>query len=820
MSSGSTARLRGKSARCGLVLSVGRFFRWMVETRVSVRVHEYAAISLAACVESLMEEVARRALRAASVTPEEEEAAAAAARTVTAELLDGSVKKDAELWGLLQGYEHLTGGKNAHGGLSLPATVRDDPYIQLELRTLEQELLTPHVGSISELSDLVSRATRHMQRLGSCSRPTSPASSANQLSWSPDALQTLYYFLSSPQVEPLETPTLNKDRAPLLLPPLMEWIRVAVVHAEHRRSLLVDSDDVRQTARQLLPGLDCEPRQLKCDCNFRSCKGLDANAASTRFRLDLGFRMLSCGRADLVQRAAELLGAEGVDAMNDQGMTPLMYASAAGDEALVQTLIEAGAHLDLQVSGCSAHHPSVHPGSRHWAALTFAVLHSHLSVAQLLLEAGSDVEGGAGLDCGGHSAETPLQLAAAAGDYEMVSLLLRHGADPLLRVHHGNSLSPPLHEDMNCFSYAAAHGHRNVVRKLQQQMHHGTEDILSLEEILAEGVEDEEGRASCLAPPSPAPRRRRARMNALQQASYHSAEHGFLDVTLELREMGVPWSLHVWVESLRRARQLGRGNVVTTLLAEFLAVETDNDAAAELLSTGVPLLFRMLETNQDYLTTRRLAAVISHCYGSPVPPVPPMDVSLSTQLDVHFLNNPEMSDVTFLVDGRPFYAHRVLLLSASDRFRQMLSGAPDDIIHISHMTYSTFQMMMESLYCGGTEGPTVSHADAMKLLPLASFFQLRVLIRCCEVKLSGHLTLENAVSVYQTAKRHGAAELCRFCEGFFLKNMEWLLEQDRFHRLLMGGARQEAEPQDGGPPGLLEVLETTLIQRVSSLHST
>ncbi|TKS70530.1 Ankyrin repeat and BTB/POZ domain-containing protein 2 [Collichthys lucidus] len=651
-------------------------------------------------------------------------------------------------------------------------------------------------------------------------------------------LRTLYepyYFLSSPQMESLENPnleppttTLSRERPFLLLPPLMEWIRVTVVHAEHRRSLLVDSDDVRQTARQLLPGLDCEPRQLKSECCFQSFRCLNAEAASRKFTLDLGFRMISCGRADLVHQATRMLGAEGVNTMDDQGMTPLMYAAAAGDEALVQTLIEAGAHLDLQVPGTSVRHPSVHPGSRCWVALTFAVLHSHLSVAQLLLEGGADVEGGALLDGQESSAETPLQLAAAAGYYEMVSLLLAHGADPLLRLHHGNSLMSPLYEEMNCFSYAAAHGHRNVLRRLLLQPPHRKEDILSLEEILAEGVEEEQEEEDSKPPSpdssSPVPRLCKARMKALQQAAYYSAEHGYLDVTVELREMGVPWRLHIWLESLHRAQQLSRDKVIVSLLTEFPSIRTE-DYTPELLSTGVPLMFSMLETSKDYVITKRLASVFSHCYGSsPVPPIPPLDVTLSTQLDIHFLNNPEMSDVTFMVDGRPFFAHRVLLMSASERFRRMLCDSHDDIVHISHMTYCTFQMMMKSLYCGGTEGLMVSHSEALKLLPLASFFGLRGLQRSCELKLSQSLTLDSAVDVYQTAKHHGGAELCRFCEGFFLQNMDRLLDREDFHRLLLGGVSQELLCPDMGtkdrdPPVLLRVLEATLIQRLHSLHS-
>ncbi|XP_067165023.1 ankyrin repeat and BTB/POZ domain-containing protein 3 isoform X9 [Apteryx mantelli] len=629
--SGGDRFSRGKSARCGLAFSVGKFYRWMVDSRVALRIHEHAAIYLTAGTESLFRDIHARVMAGPAAPPPGRPAAAAApdkekeggeAPRFTLESLEQTVNNDPELWGLLQPYQHLICGKNASGVLCLPDSLNlhkdqqrsNKPgevqmFSQSELRTIEQSLLATRVGSIAELSDLVSRAMHHLQPLNAKQHGNGTPMHQKQgsLYWEPEALYTLCYFMHCPQME-WENPnvepskvTLQTERPFIVLPPLMEWIRVAVAHAGHRRSFSVDSDDVRQAARLLLPGVDCEPRQLKIDDCFCASRKLDAVATEAKFKQDLGFRMLNCGRTDLVKQAISLLGPDGINSMSEQGMTPLMYACVRGDEAMVQMLLDAGADLNAEVVSTAHKYPSVHPETRHWTALTFAVLHGHIPVVQLLLDAGAKVEGS--LEHGEENySETPLQLAAAAGNFELVSLLLERGADPMIGTMYRNGISMTPQGDMNSFSQAAAHGHRNVFRKLLAQPEKEKSDILSLEEILAEGSDLPDSAAAPLC----ASRNSKAKLKALKEAMYHSAEHGYVDVTIDIRSIGVPWTLHTWLESLRTSFQQHRRPLIQCLLKEFKSIQ-EEEYTEELITQGLPLMFEILKASKIriFLTTKR-----------------------------------------------------------------------------------------------------------------------------------------------------------------------------------------------------------------------
>ena len=100
-----------------------------------------------------------------------------------------------------------------------------------------------------------------------------------------------------------------------------------------------------------------------------------------------------------------------VNAATDDGVTPLIAATARGHWAVVTALLEADAMID-------AHHPLT--GN---TALITAVQRRHGEIARLLLEAGADV------DATNFASETALFWAAKLKDFETASLLLEFGAD-------------------------------------------------------------------------------------------------------------------------------------------------------------------------------------------------------------------------------------------------------------------------------------------------------------------------------------------------------------------------------------------------------
>ncbi|XP_067913061.1 ankyrin repeat and BTB/POZ domain-containing protein 2-like [Heterodontus francisci] len=811
-----------KSAQCKLVFSVGRFFRWMVDSRLSSRIHQHAAIYLAACLENILEEVCLKLQESLQCRGKE-------SPEDMAKALDQMISNNADFWGLFQPHEHLICGRNADGVPCLPnylslyteryqsvGSIHRQLYNHSDLRNLEQAMLATCVGTIAELSDLVSQAMYYFQQFGARYQRNGFQLHFRKgpYSWESEALHGLYYYMHCPHLEwenPNNEPPrvkLGSERPYMILPPVVEWIRVCIAQAEHRHSLTVDSSDLRQAARLLLPGVDCEPRQLRINSTLCTSRGLDAKQAEQKLRRNLGFQMLNSGRTDLVNAAAALLGPEGINTFSEQGLTPLMYAASSGDEAMVQILLTSGADIDTQVPSNSQKCMSVHAETRHWTALTFAVAFGHLPVAQLLLDAGAHVEG---CVSEGSWSETPLQLAAAAGHLDLVSVLMEKGADPLAGSIGKNGVTASLQGIANPFSQAAAHGHRNVLQKLLSQPDTLNSDIMSLEDILAEGAE----LSNQQTPKAGLNRSSKARRKALQDALYQSAEHNYLDITMELRNLGVPWTLHSWLKSLETSFTQRHWLITLQLLKEF---DTVKDVySQEMISRGLTLMFDIFRLSKNDSIIQQLAAIFSYCYGPyPIPMIQETGEKIKAPVDPILLNNQEQPDITFLVERKLFYGHKALLSTASPRFKALITacssadGKTCSPIEIKDIKYSTFKCLAQYIYEGGTEGLEISKSQALEVLSASSFFNLKPLTRHCEIVCSKNLTFADSSHTYQQAKVLKASELVSYCHGYFLKNMVSLLEQDSFRQLL--------QSQTGKHHDVVTELQQTLASRMQAVY--
>ncbi|KFK38013.1 hypothetical protein AALP_AA3G059000 [Arabis alpina] len=144
-------------------------------------------------------------------------------------------------------------------------------------------------------------------------------------------------------------------------------------------------------------------------------------------------------------------------------------------------------------------------------------------------------------------------------------------------------------------------------------------------------------------------------------------------------------------------------------------------------------------------------------------------------LGEQYVNNATLSDVTFVVEGRRFYAHRICLLASSDAFRAMFDGGYREKdardIEIPNIQWEIFELMMRFIYTGSVN---ITIEIAQDLLRAADQYLLEGLKRLCEYNISQDITVDNIGSVYELSEALNALSLRQACILFILEHFDKL----------------------------------------------
>ena len=357
--------------------------------------------------------------------------------------------------------------------------------------------------------------------------------------------------------------------------------------------------------------------------------------------------------------------------------------------------------------------------------------------------------------------------------------------------------------------------HNLSLARSDQSMKPKDEEVLSLEEILAEGSLSSSKPSEAFntdserAPISAVTKLNKSQLKRLQEAMYHASECGNVELTLDLRNLGVSWTPYIWIHTLQIAHDGQITGVINELLQDFTCDWLEEPLSRTFFAeAGLPLLFAIFRTCKNEGTVLMLADIFSLCFdrcgskddelafsmGDSKEPPPP-----TPRIDPRFVNNPELSDVQFRVEGRLFYAHNLALITASPRFQSMLNSrfsgdvgsSSPPVLQINDIRFDIFHLVMTYLYNGGLGKLQVDPGDVLELMAAANFFQLPGLLKHCELLCSKLVQLDNIVSYYIHAKVYSALNLLEFCEGFLLKNLVALLTYDDAVKRLIFGKKMQ-----------------------------
>ncbi|GER24832.1 ARM repeat protein interacting with ABF2 [Striga asiatica] len=243
------------------------------------------------------------------------------------------------------------------------------------------------------------------------------------------------------------------------------------------------------------------------------------------------------------------------------------------------------------------------------------------------------------------------------------------------------------------------------------------------------------------------------------------------------------------VQTLQRLEEKIHGRSHVALALAHLC-SSDDQRSIFIDNNGLDLLLELLvSTNSKHqrdssMALCRLANKSKSL--SPIDTAPPSPIP-QVYLGEQFVNNPTLSDVTFLVEGKQFYAHRICLLASCDAFRAMFDGgyrerdAKD--VEIPYIRWDIFKLMMRYIYTGSVD---VSLDIAQELLMAADQYLLQGLKHLCEYAIAQDISVENVSIMIELSEAYNALSLRHACILFILEKFDNLCNMHWYPLLIQG----------------------------------
>lgn len=148
------------------------------------------------------------------------------------------------------------------------------------------------------------------------------------------------------------------------------------------------------------------------------------------------------------------------------------------------------------------------------------------------------------------------------------------------------------------------------------------------------------------------------------------------------------------------------------------------------------------------------------------------------------------ADVTLVVSGESFAAHKIILASRSPVFMAEFFGhmkeRSSQRVEIEDMEAATFKSMLQFIYTDSV--PELDQQEgsiiAQHLLAAADRYGLDMLKLICEDKLSGGINVDAAATILALAEQHNCSQLKAKCVEFIAANVEAVMETVGYKHLM------------------------------------